>query len=232
MRTRELRRELRHSGIGILLGLLCLIFGISWAVYLTANHDSIHRQLEAIERAALEEKFVINTGGGHEGHGAGHSERADTAAHDHSAHMHEGHGEPAQDTASGRDKELSDLKNEPAGRAEAGFEHGPVMGEAHERLTRGHLHAMGLGTLTIIVSLLLAFIPASQKAKTLAAACLGTGSFFYPLAWIVMGFRTPVLGGAGAQESVFPMAAFSIALVSAGLLLTLAYVVRWIFGKD
>ena len=209
MRTRELRRELRHSGIGILLGLLCLIFGISWAVYLTANHDSIHRQLEAIERAALEEKFVINTGGGHEGH-----------------------GEPAQDTASGRDKELSDLKNEPAGRAEAGFEHGPVMGEAHERLTRGHLHAMGLGTLTIIVSLLLAFIPASQKAKTLAAACLGTGSFFYPLAWIVMGFRTPVLGGAGAQESVFPMAAFSIALVSAGLLLTLAYVVRWIFGKD
>lgn len=232
MRTRELRQELRHSGIGILLGLLCLLFGISWAVYLTANHDSIHRQLEATERAALEEKFVINTGGGHEGHGAGHGAQEETAHDDHSAQMHEGHGEPARDTASGRDKERSDIKKEPAGRAEAGFEHGPVMGVAHERLTKGHLHAMGLGTLTIIVSLLLAFIPATPRAKTLAAACVGTGSFFYPLAWIVMGFRTPVMGGLAAQESVVPMAAFSIALVSAGLLITLAYVVRWIFGKD
>ncbi len=220
MRTKELRKELRHSGIGILLGLLCLVFGVSWAVYLTANHDSIHRDLAAAERSALEEKFVLQGEGGHEGHGSPGHEAHGEAGHDaHSAHdMHEGHGQSAQ-------------VNEAAASPSA-HEHSPVMGEAHERLAKGHLHAMGLGTLTIAVSLLLAFIPAAPRVKTLAAACLGTGSFFYPLAWIVMGYRTTALGEAGAQASVFPMAAFSIALVGAGLLLTLVYVVKWIFGRE
>lgn len=229
MRTRELRHELRHAGIGLLLGLLCLLFGIGWAVYLNVNHESIHRQLEAAERAVLEEKFVLQGNAGHEGRGAGH-EHGEAAHEGHSAHMHEGHAEPAQ---AAKTEELAELKKELAAKAAADdHDHGPVTGEAHERLARGHLHAMGLGALTISVSLLLAFLPASARAKTLAAACLGTGSLFYPLAWIVMGFRTPALGGAGAQASVFPMAAFSIALVSAGLLLTLAYAVKWVFGKE
>jgi len=232
MRTKEMKQELKHAGIGLLMGLLCLLFGILWAVYLTVNHESIHRQFEAAARTALEEKFVINQGG-HEEHGGGHGQNAQPAQDEHSAQMHEGHQHGDAHVASTGENELAKLKEELAARASADHEHGgPVMETAHERLTRGHLHAMGLGVLTISVSLLLAFLPASGRAKTLAAACLGTGSFFYPLAWIVMGFRTTALGEAGAQASVFPMAAFSIALVSAGLLITLAYVIRWIFGRD
>lgn len=234
----RLKDELRHAGVGILLGLLGLVFGISWAVYMTVNHEGIHRQLLQAQSSSIEEKFVLNSGAGHAGHD-GHSAQAPAqAAHDHSGHS--GHAEhepeaavPASDGQPDQinlmRRELDQIKQDIAKRASTQGHHGsPEMAEAHQRLARGHVHAMGLGIMSIAVSMLLAWLPASPRSKTFAAACVGTGSLFYPLSWILMGMRTTALGSAVAEASVLPMVALSLALIGIGLLLALAHTVKWL----
>lgn len=236
IRTKE---ELRHAGVGLLLGLIGLGFGIFWAVYITVNHDQLHRRLSQAEKASIEEKFVINSGegAGHEGHSmtadhsdhASHASHSEPTAHDHSAHAgHDMAAAPDHQMELVR-KELDQIKADIAKRAPAHDHHSsPDMATAHERLTKGHVHAMGLGILSIAVSLLLAFIPASSRVKTFAAACVGTGGLFYPLAWILMGMRTTAMGAAGAQESVLPMVGLSVILVGLGLLLAFIYTLKWL----
>jgi hypothetical protein len=198
----RLKDELRHTGVGLLLGLLGLVFGIFWAVYITVNHESIHGWLIQAQSSSIEEKFVLNPGADHAGHGD------HAAGQDHLEHMG---GEPAAAVA-----------------APEGHHGRPEMAEAHARLARAHAHAMGLGVMSIALSLLLALVPASPRSKTFAAACVGTGSLFYPLSWILMGMRTTALGIAGAEASVAPMVALSLVLIGLGLLLTLVCVLRWL----
>jgi len=50
----------------------------------------------------------------------------------------------------------------------------PLMEISHRRLTRGHIHAMGLGIVTIIVSLILAFTSATYRIKTIASTLQGS----------------------------------------------------------
>ncbi|MDP2689368.1 MAG: hypothetical protein Q8P48_04550 [Deltaproteobacteria bacterium] len=200
---------MRPVSVGLILGLLGLIFGIAWASYLASNHDDIHRRLAESRRAAIEQKFVLQSGGeapaAHHSHGA---QRGAANGHGHSAAREGGLEVNAQ--------EHDD----------------PVMEEAHERLTRGHLHAMGLGILAISVSLVLGFIPAPHNLKTLASACLGTGGIFYPLSWILMGLRTVTLGQEAAARSVIPIAGLSMLLVVTGIVITLVYLLRYAFKGE
>jgi|GEM_PF-1541304 hypothetical protein len=238
----RLNDELRHAGVGILLGLLGVLFGVFWAVYITVNHHEIHRKLMRAEVSSIEEKFVLNPGAGeamHDGHGApaDHSSHAshavDNGPADHS--MHDGHGGEAASVGGLELKsaELGRIKKEIAQRTPPPEHHGSTeMAAAHERLAKAHVHAMGLGVLSVAISVLLAFMPASARAKTFAAACVGTGGLFYPLAWIVMGMRTTAMGKEAAASSVAPMAGLSVFLIALGLVLTLAYAVKWLFSKN
>ncbi len=226
---------LRPVGIGLVLGLLSLFFGVVWALNLTVNHDKIHQRLSESAMSAIEGKFVINPASGHDHGSHGSNDQpaqshadAHEAAHGHSSHvlgassMHEDPGPTGSAATEGV------AKREPG---HLGHDT-PRMAEAHERLARGHLHAMGLGLLTICVSLMLSLVKAPVKIKTLASACAGIGGFFYPFAWIIMGFRTPSLGPDAAAGSVFPIAAFSVLLILAGILLTFFYVVKGVLHKD
>lgn len=194
-----MRNQIRPVFVGVLLGIGSVIFGIFWAMYLATQHEAIHRTLSLSARASIEEKFVVTPEGGHAGHSAhgGHNAGADNAM-------------SAEDGAHSQHSAHSDDEME----------------EAHERLTRGHLHAMGLGILTISISVLLSFLSAPQKMKTLAATCLGTGGFFYPFSWIIMGYRTTALGAETAAESVAPIAGLSAVLVLIGVFMTLFFLIR------
>jgi hypothetical protein len=223
--------------MGLVLGLLSLFFGVVWAINLTVNHDKIHRRLSESAMSAIEDKFVINPASGHDhGHDShapddhtaqSHAETPG-AAHNHSSHDH-GASSMHEDPGPAGSASTEGVAERAAGRL--GHD-APRIAAAHERLARGHLHAMGLGVLTICVSLILSLVRAPVKIKTLASACAGIGGFFYPFSWIIMGFRTPSLGPDAAAGSVFPVAAFSVLLILAGILLTLFYVVKGALHRD
>lgn len=226
---------MRHTGVGLLLGMLGVIFGVFWAVHLTVNHESIHRRLLAAEASSVEEKFVMNSasGAGHEGH-AGAQAHSGHEAHSGAAGQPAHAGHSVDSGVEDVRAELDDIRREIAQRAPAAADHhgSPEMAEAHSRLARAHAHAMGLGVLSIVVSMMLALIPASARGKTFAAACVGTGGVFYPLSWILMGMRTTALGIGPAAESVLPMVGLSVMLMGLGLFLTLVFLIRWLLFKD
>ena len=97
---------------------------------------------------------------------------------------------------------------------------------SHTRLRRGHIHAMGLGTLTILLSLVIAFTSAPDKIKTIVSILTGIGGIIYPLAWIIMGYRTPALGPDAADVSVRFIAGPGIVLVVLGILTTIFFLLK------
>lgn len=223
-----MNRTIRPVSIGLLLGVLGLLFGIFWAMYITVNHERIHaafseRAGAAKGRLHAPEEHVKDAGASHdhavsEGHDHGAPPHDSTEAHDdHAAHMTD---EKTPGEAAPADTHSHAMHEDPAEEA------------AHERLAKGHVHAMGLGVLTICVSLVISLTAAPNVLKTLASACLGVGALLYPSAWIIMGYRTPSIGVEAAQESVFPIAALSVALVLAGLLICLFYLLKGMAGGE
>ncbi len=224
------RFSLRPVILGLLLGLISLVFGIFWAAYITVNHERIHRTLSESASAALHEKFVVSPSEGHQRHASPEKASAGSEHAKDGRNMHDeqGRNERGQNENRKSGHGIKDEEAEAPHSREAMHEDS-AMEAAHERLARGHLHAMGLGMLSILVSFIFAFSTAPANVKTFASACLGTGGIFYPLSWIIMGFRTPALGMEAAQESVVPIVALSMLLVLAGLLLCFFYFIRDFF---
>ncbi len=190
-----MREGIRPVGIGLVLGMLSLFFGIFWAIYLIAGHEQIHKTLEHGKKPMIEE--MASSPATESGHSHNHNQR--TVSGEAAAPM-QGHEDP-------------------------------VIGEAHGMLTRGHIHEMGLGILAITISVVLSMLLIPDWLKTIASACMGVGGLFYPVAWIVMGYRTPAIGMEAADKSVMPIAGFGIALVLIGLVITLFGTLRTVFTR-
>lgn len=211
-----MNRTIRPVSIGLLLGILGLLYGVFWAMYITVHHERIHA---AFKESAGAAKGPIPVHAPEEGH------KDAGAPHDHGSHPHdpaeanEGGGARMTDEKPEKEAVLSDTH------AHATHDD-PVEEAAHERLVKGHVHAMGLGVLTICVSLVISLTAAPKALKTLASACLGVGALLYPSAWIIMGYRTPAIGVEAARGSVFPIAALSVLLVLSGLLISLFYLIK------
>lgn len=205
---------IRPVRMGILIGLLTLLFGIVWAFFLVLQHERIHSFLENSARAHLEEKFLAS---GHQGPPPHEHQGVEgKSVHEHGSMTHEGPAPMA-----------SPAPMEGAKPHSHGDPHeNPLIETAHERLTRGHLHAMGLGVVTVSLSLLISFLGASDRVKTAASVFLATGGFFYPFAWIIMGLRTPSLGIKEAEVSVMPVAGPSVALVATGIIIAIVCLLK------
>ncbi len=214
-------QRIRPVLAGAFLGTLCVLFGISWAVYLVLNHDGIHRRLEeglkareAALPAALAEKPAPNA----------HT-HADGAVHEHGPKTAAHHDEDRPESTRGHSAE-PEVKDGAGAHEHHG---GNLNEEAHKRLARGHAHWMGLGILAISLSLMLAFLDAPPLVKTIGSAMTGVGALVYPLSWIVMGFKTTVMGVEASQEAALPFVAVSVPLVLFGLIICLVYLVRQAF---
>lgn len=205
----ELIKPVRY---GILIGLLGLVFGIGWAFYLVLGHDKIHKTLEERAVKSQEVQSLIQL-------------IEPATAH---AHSGESHDEQMMDMPGMEEHQHSAME----GTKKSMDEHdSPVMDMAHERLTRGHIHSMGLGLVTIVISLILAFTSAPEKIKNIAPILTGLGGIIYPFAWIVMGYRTPSLGPGTAEESVTMIAGLGAALVLLGIFTAGAFLLKDVFYK-
>lgn len=196
---------------GIFIGLIGILFGIGWAFWLVLGHERIHSSLEA-GRATLEQP------GQESSHHA--EKQLKSVKHLHSdgkEHVHVKKEAAAQEKAAqhahgtGHDDALMDI--------------------AHTRLMRGHLHAMGLGLGAIIISVVLSFTSAQARIKMAASIFAGIGGLVYPLAWIVMGYRTPSLGPELAEASVTLIAGPGVVLVLSGVLAAAFFIFKDILMK-
>lgn len=112
-----------------------------------------------------------------------------------------------------------------------GMHDSPIMELAHKRLVRGHLHLMGLGLVSVVVSLILGFTSAPSFFKTITSVLTGIGGIVYPAAWIVMGYMTPRLGAAGAEAYVIVIAGPGVLLVTFGIVFAIIFLLKDIFSE-
>ncbi|HKZ47102.1 MAG TPA: hypothetical protein VJ202_06955 [Thermodesulfobacteriota bacterium] len=203
---------------GILVGLLGLTFGIGWVFYLVLGHESIHR---SFEQRALEGKKP-------------HSllqllEPGNAYAHGPEKKTPRQQGEHA-DMMKGEGMTPTPEEDKPNNTIESAHDD-PIMELAHNRLLRGHIHAMGLGLVTIAISFIMAFTRAPDRIKTIAPVLAGIGGIIYPFAWIVMGYRTPGLGPDAAAASVRMIAGIGTALVLLGIFTAGVFLLKDILQK-
>lgn len=210
-------QQIKPVRIGLILGLLSILFGISWAVYIAAGHEAIHDTLrEGLTASVVESEaggMAVNEDLHDDGHSYGHDDAHEDA-----------HGEAYEGVAS------EDGGAEEHGRHAA--HDNPVMEDAHEMLARGHLHAMGLGLVTLSISMVLAFVCAPGWLKTVGSICVGAGGLLYPFSWITMGYKLPSLGMEAAEKAVMPIVGISVLLVLAGLFITFCCLVAGFFCRE
>ncbi len=120
--------------------------------------------------------------------------------------------------------------------AAAGDEHshtGSLPEDAMQRLLRGHIHFMGLGVLTAVLLLVTAFTSLKPCWKKALGWSFGIGTLAYPPAWILMGFRTVMLGPETAEASVMWLFAPAVGLLLLSMTMVLAtLLIEWFGWQD
>ena len=97
---------------------------------------------------------------------------------------------------------------------------------------RAHLHANGLGTASLILIILISFLPIGNKIKSINAIFLGVGSLGYSLFWMLAGLKAPGMGSTGlAKESLTWLALPSSGLCIIGLIMIVVLVIMSLFSK-
>lgn len=103
-----------------------------------------------------------------------------------------------------------------------------VLSKSWTYMQRAHLHAGGLGSAAIGVTLLVVMLDIGALWTRLVSLGLGAGAFGYSLFWLWAGFRAPALGGTdAAKESLAWLAipssgAVVIATAAAAILVVMA----------
>jgi len=171
--------SVRH---GLMLSTLALILGICWAGYLGVNHEQLHggfEKQEAMHKHAQTGPGIATMMLG-------------IAIPDANAHG----DDPLPSEEAGH------TNHEQAAPTHQHSHSGSLATDAMQRLLRGHIHWMGVGTLSAVMLLIVAFTSLKSCGKKLLGWTFGIGALAYPPAWILMGFRTVELGPQAAEASV------------------------------
>jgi len=185
-----LLNTVRH---GLILGVLTLILGSSWAVYMATHHEGLHGGFEAQVAQQQQAHVKAEKQSMIQDMGMGDMLMGETSSETHL------HSNAVNDT------EPQDHKDSAGHTHEAGHQHshsGSLAMDAMQRLVRGHIHAMGLGVLVCVLLLIVALTSLKDFWKKTLGWTFGLGAVLYPPSWIIMGFRTVELGPETAEASI------------------------------
>lgn len=103
--------------------------------------------------------------------------------------------------------------------------------KAWDYFVRAHMHGGGIGSATLGLCLLLAFLPGPARLRTAISTGLGMGALGYSGFWLLAGMRAPVLGSTtAAKESLKWLAVPSAGLLLVGVALTLGLTIWVLWG--
>lgn len=187
---------------GLIMAVTALIFGALWAAYMATNHEQLHSTFEAQEEKfqqvqmqhLMEDLSADAPNATVEDPPMGEGQDAPDHSHGSAAHEH-GH-----DTVAGSTDEQH-------------AHSGSLAQDAMQRLLRGHIHFMGIGTLAAVLLLITVFTSLKPCWKKTLGWTFGLGVLAYPPAWILMGLRTVELGPAAAEASVMWLFAPAVGLL-------------------
>jgi len=209
--TTQLRRNIMSDLIspvrhGLFLAVTALIFGIMWAGYLATNHEQLHGGFEKQEAARKAGKTQQRQGMDMQGMSI--SVVGDILIRQAYAH---GHDEAPHANPGGHVDAHSEAEHQHS-------HSGSLAKDAMERLMRGHIHWMGLGILSAVMLLIVTFTSLKTGWKKTLGWTFGIGTVAYPVAWILMGFRTVTMGPEVAEASVMWLFGPAAGLVLASLI--------------
>ena len=223
---REMIRDVHH-GIG--MGLLALLLGVFWAAYLATGHETLHgafeeqeaKQHQAQEAEMMQEMnmSMMSMDAHQHTHPPGETHTDGEAA----AHSHADAGAAAGHSHASHDHDAMHQHSHS----------GSLATDAMQRLLRGHIHFMGVGLLSILLLILVASTSLAKCWKKVFGWTFGIGALTYPMAWILMGFRTVEMGPEAAEASVLWLFGPAVALLLGSMLaLFLVMAVECIGLKD
>lgn len=128
---------------------------------------------------------------------------------------------------------LADVKAHPQIHEQTADNVKKQVGDAWRYIQRAHFHAQGLGALGVGIILVLGLSWVSASVKRWLALATGLGALLYPFTWLLMGLRIGSMGKQGAHASVDWIAAVSVPLFFAGMMLTLLIVfLGWLYPRE
>jgi len=214
---RTIIQPVRH---GLILSTLALILGALWAAYLAVNHERLHSGFEKQE-AALKRAYRQQNAPDMAAMMLGVLPQTILRAE---AHGNETHPSPRTGHA--------DHEHVQAAPGQQHTHSGSLATDAMRRLLRGHIHWMGLGTLSAVLLLITAFTSLKDGWKKLLGWTFGIGTLAYPPAWILMGFRTVELGPEAAEASVMWLFAPAVGLLLASMTAVLFVLITELLGLN
>jgi len=207
-------KPVRH---GLFLCILAMTLGIFWAGYLATHHEQLHGGFEKQE-AALKHAHTEQTKPDMAAMMLGIAPKALSQTH---AHDNESHSSTMDKHADHGHTEIAPTHQH--------SHSGSLAMDAMQRLLRGHIHWMGVGVLSAVMLLIVAFTSLKSCGKKLLGWTFGIGAVAYPPAWILMGFRTVKLGPQAAEASVVWLFGPAAGLVLASLIAVLGILAIEIF---
>lgn len=108
-----------------------------------------------------------------------------------------------------------------------------VVSKSWSYYKRAHMHANGLGVVTLALAFLFAGLPITGRIQTLPTILFSIGGLGYGLFWFLAGNAAPSLGGTDAAKEAFAWLAIpSTGLMLFGLIAALFLTVRcWLLPK-
>lgn len=100
-------------------------------------------------------------------------------------------------------------------------------------LKRAHLHANGLGVISLGAIFLLMGISGKLRFKKFISIMISLGALGYSLYWLLAGLKAPVLGSTGLAKEYFSFLAIpSAGFCILGIFLVLFLVVKMLFERE
>ncbi len=235
---------IRPVRVGIVLGLATIVFGMLWVMFIKTQHEFLHKVMAEVnieipsEGLSLAGLSIVPTA--HASGTGSHSHGEETMAKKAGTDSHHGSTDTQINNKDNHNDNMpaeTSMVMSGSGESHGGPDHHAKGGEdlealAHKRLVRGHIHAMGIGLLVILVSLMLSATIATEKVKYITSTCLGIGGFFYPFTWIIMGLFTQSFGAAQAEQSVMILVGPTVLLILGSVMTTLYFTYKTLFTQQ
>jgi len=191
---------------GLLLAVTAMICGVLWAAYLATQHEQLHGGFEKQEAALKAKEMQPQMDMKGTSLGMLLTNKLIPQAY---AHGDEAHGAKQSSVSENGDQHTAKHQHSHSG---------SLAMDAMQRLLRGHIHWMGLGILSAVMLLIVAFTSLKPGWKKTLGWIFGIGTLAYPPAWILMGFRTVTMGPDAAEASVMWLFGPAVGLLLASLI--------------